>query len=428
MSSTSSTVPAAVAPPVAASDRWTSYNATVLTICILGWAFDIYEATIMQLVTPLLIKEWGITPATMGMVTTISRWIGLIGTFAFPVFADLYGRKPALIWAILGYSVFTGLTGFSTGWVSLLIFSSITRIALAGENPVGMLMVTETAPTKWRATALGGLVGGYPFGYMLCSAAALVVVPLWGWRSLYFLGIIPALLVLWIRIGIKESPRYERVTAEMLKQGLKKQLDILSPARQYPREMLIASLVYFFYLFTWLGWSAWMPFYLATEKHLGFQTMSSYLTIWMACAIFAYWFCGWLCDLFGRRWVIPCFAVPGASLLVLMGHLDSPMSLFWAGLATNFLITGSFGTGLGYTAELFPTQIRGTGVGASFTFGLAVASLAPMIMGWIATAHSVAAGLPLLAVSFLLLAPLFIWFAPDMTRRELTDFVGQRVG
>src|SRR5438128_9824981 len=152
-----------------------------------------------------------------------------------------------------------------------------------------MLMVTETAPTKWRATALGGLVGGYPLGYMLCSLAALVVVPLWGWRSLYFLGIAPALLVLWIRIGIKESPRYERVTARMLKEGLKKQLDILSPAREYPRETLIASLVYFFYLFTWLGWSAWMPFYLATEKQLGFQTMGSYLSIWMFCAIFAYW-------------------------------------------------------------------------------------------------------------------------------------------
>ena len=243
-------------------------------------------------------------------MTTVSRWIGLIGTFAFPVFADLYGRKPALIWAILGYSLFTGLTGFSTGWISLLIFSSITRIALAGENPVGMLMVTETAPTKWRATALGGLVGGYPLGYMLCSLAALVVVPLWGWRSLYFLGILPALLVLWIRIGIKESPRYEHVTAQMLKEGLKKQLDILSPVRQYPREMLIASLVYFFYLFTWLGWSAWMPFYLATERKLGFQTMGSYLSIWMFCAIFAYWFCGWLCDLYGRRIVIPAFTVP----------------------------------------------------------------------------------------------------------------------
>ena len=426
--STASTASVAVTPPVAVSDRWTRYNATVLTICILGWAFDIYEATIMQLVTPILIKEWGITPATMGTVTTISRWIGLIGTFAFPVLADLYGRKPALIWAILGYSIFTGLTGFSTGWIMLLIFSSITRIALAGENPVGMLMVTETAPTKWRATALGGLVGGYPFGYMLCSLAALVVVPLWGWRSLYFLGILPALLVLWIRIGIKESPRYERVTAQMLKEGLKKQLDILSPAREYPRETLIASLVYFFYLFTWLGWSAWMPFYLATEKKLGFQTMGSYLSIWMFCAIFAYWICGWLCDVFGRRWVIPAFAVPASGLLILMGHVDSPSSLFWVGLATNFLITGSFGTGLGYTAELFPTQIRGTGVGASFTFGLGVASLAPMIMGWIATAHSVAAGLPLLACSFLLLAPLFIWFAPDTTRKELTDFVGQKAG
>jgi MFS family permease len=421
------TVPATTTATTTSGDRWTRNSATVLAICILGWAFDIYEATIMQLVTPLLIKEWGITPATMGFVTSFSRWVGLIGTFAFPVLADLYGRKPALIAAILGYSVFTALTGFSTGWVTLLIFSSITRIALAGENPVGMLMVTETAPTRWRATALGGLVGGYPLGYMLCSLAALVVVPLWGWRSLYFLGILPALLVLWIRIGITESPRYERVTVQMLKDGLKKQLDILSPAREYPRETLIASLVYFLYLFTWLGWSAWMPFYIANEKHLGFQTMASWLSVWMFCAIFAYWICGWLCDLFGRRWVIPAFAVPAGILLIVMGHLDSAASLFWVGLVTNFLITGSFGTGLGYTSEIFPTQIRGTGVGATFAIGLGVASFAPLIMGWIATASSVAAGLPLLAVSFLLLAPLFLWFAPDTTRKELTDFVGQKV-
>jgi len=422
------TASATAAAPAASDERWTSYSATVLAICILGWAFDIYEATIMQLVTPILIKEWGITPATMGTVTTISRWVGLIGTFAFPVLADLYGRKPVLIWSILGYSLLTGLTGFSTGWVTLLIFSSLTRIALAGENPVGMLLVTETAPTKWRATALGGLVGGYPLGYMLCSLAALVVVPLWGWRALYFLGILPALLVLWVRLGIKESPRYERVTAQMLREGLKKRLDIFAPFRSYPRESVLATLVYFLYLFTWVGWSAWMPFYLASEKHLGFPTMTTYLSIWMACAIFAYWFCGWLCDLFGRRYVIPAFAIPAAVLLVVMGRLDSASSLFWVGLATNFLITGSFGTGLGYTAEIFPTQIRGTGVGATFAVGLAFASLAPMIIGWIATAHSVAAGLPLLALSFFLLGPLFFWFAPDVTRRDLVDFVGQKVG
>ena len=408
-------------------ERWTSYAATVLTICILGWAFDIYEATIMQLVTPILIKEWGITPAIMGTVTTISRWVGLIGTFVFPALADLYGRKPALIWSILGYSIFTGLTGFSIGWVSLLIFSSLTRIALAGENPVGMLLVTETAPKKWRATALGGLVGGYPLGYLLCSLAALVVVPLWGWRALYFLGILPALLVLWVRLGINESPRYERVTAQMVKERLKKRLDILSPFRSYPRESVTATLIYFLYLFTWLGWSAWMPFYLANERHLGFPTMATYLSIWMFCAIFAYWMCGWLCDLFGRRWVIPAFTAPAAVLLVAMGHIDRPTSLFWVGLVTNFLITGSFGTGLGYTSEIFPTQIRGTAVGATFAIGLGFASLAPMIMGWIATAHSVAAGLPLLALSFLLLGPLFLWFAPDVTRKELVDFVGEKV-
>jgi len=427
MTATTRTSSTAAGIPLVSDERWTSYAATVLTICILGWAFDIYEATIMQLVTPILIKEWGITPAIMGTVTTISRWVGLIGTFVFPALADLYGRKPALIWSILGYSIFTGLTGFSIGWVSLLIFSSLTRIALAGENPVGMLLVTETAPKKWRATALGGLVGGYPLGYLLCSLAALVVVPMWGWRALYFLGILPALLVLWVRLGINESPRYERVTAQIVKERLKKRLDILSPFRSYPRESVTATLIYFLYLFTWLGWSAWMPFYLANERHLGFPTMATYLSIWMFCAIFAYWMCGWLCDLFGRRWVIPAFTAPAAVLLVAMGHIDRPTSLFWVGLVTNFLITGSFGTGLGYTSEIFPTQIRGTAVGATFAIGLGFASLAPMIMGWIATAHSVAAGLPLLALSFLLLGPLFLWFAPDVTRKELVDFVGEKV-
>jgi MFS family permease len=409
----------------AASERWSRESLIVLAVCILGWVFDVYEQTVMQIVTPILIKEWGITPATIGNVTTIGRWVGMIGIFVFPALADLYGRKPLLILSILGYSLFSGLTGFATGWVTLLIFTSINRIALSGELPVGMVMVSETAPTRWRGTALAVLVGGFPFGYMLCSLAASVIVPLWGWRALYFLGVLPALIVLWIRVGVKESPRFEHVTAAMVKAGLHKRLDLWSPVRTYPREMLVASLVYFFYLFTWIGWSAWMPQLLAVEKKLGFQTTVGYLSIWMFVAIFAYWICGWLSDQFGRRFIIPIFAVPAAALIALMGSLSDPTQLFWAGLCANFLILGSFGTGLGYTAELFPTQIRGTAVGAAYTFGVAAGSLAPAILGWIATSHSIAAGLPLLAASFLLLAPLFLFMAPETTRHELTDFVGE---
>src|ERR1700740_1974054 len=101
------TAPVAAASPFASDNHWTGYSVTVLAICILGWAFDIYEATIMQLVTPLLIKEWGITPATIGTVPTGSRSLGRVGTFVFPVLADLYGRKPILVCSILGYSLFT---------------------------------------------------------------------------------------------------------------------------------------------------------------------------------------------------------------------------------------------------------------------------------------------------------------------------------
>ena len=365
--------------------------------------------------------------AEMGTLQTISRWVGILGTFLFPALADLYGRKPVLIWSILGYALFSGLTGFATGWGMLLVLTSITRIALSGEGPVGQVMVAETAPTKWRATALGGLVGGYPLGYLLCTLTAIVVLPLWGWRALYWLGVIPALLVLWIRVGIKESPRFERVTAEMLKTGLKRQFKIFAPFKSYPREMVIGILLYFFYLFTWIGWSAWMPQFLAVEKKLGIPTMLNYLSWWMAIAIIAYWLCGWLSDVFGRRWVIPAFVVPASVLLWLLGGINDPSNLFWVGLVLNFLITGSFGSGLGYVTELFPTQIRGTAFGAAFFFGVAGGSTAPLVLGYIAQGQSLAAGLPVLAVSFFLIAPMFLFFCHDTTRKELTDFVGQKV-
>jgi MFS family permease len=260
---------------------------------------------------------------------------------------------------------------------------------------------------------------------MLASLAALAVVPLWGWRALYFLGIVPALLVLAVRLGVKESPRFEHVTSEMLKEGLKKQFDILAPARHYPREMVIATLIYFFYLFTWIGWSAWMPQFLANEKHLGFQTTAGYLSIWMFAAIFAYWFCGYLCDKFGRRYVIPAFVIPAAILLVVIGGQTDPVSLFVIGGIANFLITGSFGAGLGYITELFPTVIRGTAYGSASFFGGIGAATAPAIVGWIATAQSIAAALPLLALSFFLLGPMFLFVARETTQQQLTDFIGQ---
>src|SRR4051794_21993916 len=189
------------------SDKWTAYSAFVLLTCILAWAFDIYEQTILQLVTPLLIDEWSITPATIGMVTTAARWFGLIGFFVFPALADVYGRRPILIASILGYSICTGFTGFAQNWQQLLAATALTRVSLSGEQPVGTVMVAETAPTKWRATALGGLVGGYPFGYMLARLAPPALVPPWGWRALLLLGVRAAPFVVFGGGGGEEGPR-----------------------------------------------------------------------------------------------------------------------------------------------------------------------------------------------------------------------------
>src|SRR5262249_26913733 len=201
--------------------------------------------------------------------------------------------------------------------------------------------------------------------------------------------------------------------------------DLLAPARSHTREVVVGTLIIFFYLFTWVGWSVWMPQFLANEKHLGFQTAATYLSIWMFFAIFAYWICGYLCDRFGRRYVIPAWVIPSSILLVVVGGLDDPTSLFVVGGIANFLITGSFAGGIAYASELFPTDIRGRGYGSAFFFGNLLSSLSPAIVGYIATAQSIAAALPLLAVPFFLLGPLFAFVAKESTGKELTDFVGE---
>jgi AAHS family cis,cis-muconate transporter-like MFS transporter len=191
--------------------------------------------------------------------------------------------------------------------------------------------------------------------------------------------------------------------------------------------MLIGCLINFFYLWTWLGWSTWMPLFLANEKKLGLQTAAAYLTLWMAAAIAAYWLCGWLCDRFGRRYVIPAFVVPAGFLLMVIGTLNDATNLFVVGLVLNFLITGSFGAGLGYAAELFPTAIRGTAVGAIFLIAGIFSAFSPILIGYYATVATIADGLPWLALSFFLIAPTFLFFAKETTRKELTDFVGQKI-
>ena len=416
--------PARISIVAPSADRWTGYAVKVLIVCILAWAFDIYEQTIMQLVTPLLIKEWQITPTTIGMITTLSRWVGIWGIFIFPALADIYGRQPILAASILGYSLVTGLTGFARNWQQLLMATSLSRIAMSGEQPIGTVLIAETAPIRWRATALGGLVSGYPFGYMVTTLVGMAVVPRFGWRALYWLGILPALLVFVVMWGMKESPRFERVVTHG--GSLKRHFDILAPTRHYPREMILGTLLYFLYLFTWGGWSAWMPHFLASEKHLGFETAARYLSIWMFAAIFAYWFCGWLSDRFGRRYVIPAFVMPGAILLALLGPQNDPKTLLLLGGAVNFLITGSFGSGLGYVSELFPTEIRGRAYGSAALFGGLASSFAPMIIGRIATTRSIAAGLPLLALSFFLIGPIFMFAARETVGQELSDFVDQK--
>lgn len=242
-----------------------------LVLAWFGWFFDAFDSVIFGLTIPMMSKELALSGTTLGAIT----WAYLV-TFAlsevvFGYLADRYGRKPLLSVTVGIYALFTGLTGFvQNGW-QLLVTRCLTGVGTGGELPVGVAIVTESTPAKWRGLAVSTLIGAYPIAFIAAACAVLTIGTEFGWRALYFLGIVPALLIVFIRRYMPESPRFaNREVQERKKVHLAQFFQSFVVPFQYSQRRSWAAMVSLFaFLFFWWGWATWIPQYLVTEKNLG---------------------------------------------------------------------------------------------------------------------------------------------------------------
>jgi MFS family permease len=332
--------------------------------------------------------------------------------------ADYLGRVKVLMITMLWYGILTALCGFAQTYEQLLVLRFICGIGLGGEWGVGAALVTEYWPENLRSRATSFVHSGWPVGYGLASVAYMFIVPLYGWRALFFIGIIPAIVAIWVRYSVPEPEVYleakKKIAVAELSgnaEATKAPLALLFSAKHRYRTF-VASLLTTGALMAYWGSASWLPSFLATTRGLDVVRTGSFLIILNIGAFFGYQFFGWVADTYGRRASFKLGITGSIIVTLIYVSINDNSVLMWFGPIFAFVTYGFFGPFGSFLAELFPPEIRATAASLCFNVGRGMSMLSPFMIGAFATNYGLAYGLGLTAV-FNLLGLIAVFLLPE---------------
>ncbi|GKS57572.1 MFS transporter [Nitrospira sp.] len=379
----------------------TPYQWLVLFVAWLGWVFDAMDATIYAIVLHPALDE--LLPSATGTPTHEEQigWYGgvifsifligwAIGGIAFGIVADRYGRTKTLIVTILVYAGFTGLAAFSQDWWHLAIYRFLTALGIGGEWAAGAALVAEVWPEDKRAKAAGILQSAWAAGFFLAALFNLLLKEL-GWRWLFAVGVLPALVALLVRLVVKEPERWHRSRAREDLHPASSSLSALSEllAPPFRRATLAGSILAFVAVFGLWGTTTWTPMLIHTFPDmagLSKRDIAPYVSYAImalnAGAVIGYLSFGPLADRWGRRPIFGLMCV-GSLIMLPITFLSSQSYMH---LVVFLPVLGFFNNGIFsgfpiYLPELFPTRLRATGAGVCFNAGRILASAGPFLTG-----------------------------------------------
>jgi MFS family permease len=394
------------------------YQWRTLLAAMLGWLLDAMDVMMYAFALTAIRAEFSLSAATAGALASVTLLTSAVGGVAFGVLADRIGRARALMWSILIYSVFTALTATSHTLVELVLWRSLVGIGLGGEWAAGSVLVAESWPAEHRGKAIGFMQSGWAIGYILAAILASVILPSFGWRALFAVGVLPALLAFWIFRSVPEP--------EIWRLGRRHVRPPLAEVLRAPilRNALAATALTTAVLFAYWGLFTWIPAYLASPLASGGAGMSivrssGWIIPMQVGAFLGYVLFGVLADRFGRRPVFMVFVLGAAVLVPIYGQMAArPAVLMALGPLIGFFGHGYFSVFGAMLAELFPSGIRATAQGFCYNFGRGVSALAPFTIGALADRHGIGSALALTSAFFVAGAVLML-FLPETRGEEL---------
>ena len=398
-------------------DHVSAYGWKALAGSTVGYAMDGFDLLILGFMLSAISADLQLSPTQAGSLVTWTLIGAVAGGLIFGALSDVYGRIRVLTWTIVLFAVFTGLCAVATGYWDLLLYRTIAGIGLGGEFGIGMALAAEAWPAKHRARATSYVALGWQLGVLAAALVTPALLPSIGWRGMFLVGVLPAIVAWVIRNRLHEPELFVKSTAKrrspidafklLFKDGRTTQTSF--------GIIVLTSVQNFGYY----GLMIWMPNFLS--KQLGFSLTKS--SMWTAVTILGMmagiWVFGQLADRIGRKPSFLLFQAGAVIMVLTYSNLSDQTMMLWAGAALGMFVNGMMGGYGALMSEAYPTEARATAQNVLFNIGRGIGGFGPVVVGSLVAAYSFQIAIGLLAAIYVIDMIATIFLVPELKGTEL---------
>lgn len=398
-------------------DAVSGYAWKALAGSAIGYAMDGFDLLILGFMLTAISADLHLTPGQAGSLVSWTLVGAVVGGIVFGSLSDHFGRIRVMTWTIVLFAVFTGLCAFAQGYWDLLVYRTIAGIGLGGEFGIGMALAAEAWPARHRARVSSYVALGWQLGVLGAALLTPLLMPHIGWRGMFLVGVVPALVAWVIRNKLHEPEVFVR--KPKVRGSRLRSFKLLVKDAQTTRTSLGIVVLCAVQNFGYYGIMIWMPSFLANK--LGFNLTKSAMwtsvtILGMMLGIFVF---GQLADRIGRKPSFLLFQAGAVAMVLAYSQLSDPVSLLWVGAVLGMFVNGMLGGYGALISEAYPTEARATAQNVLFNLGRGIGGFGPVVVGALVAAYSFQIAIALLAAIYLVDMVATYFLIPELKGKEL---------
>jgi len=388
-----------------------------------GWALDGMDVMVYSFVIPALVAAWSISKGQAGVLGTVALLVSAFGGWLAGMLADRFGRVRILQITILWFAAFTFLSGFTSSFSQLLLTRGLQGLGFGGEWAVGSVLMGEAVRADFRGKAVGTVQSGWAIGWGITALSYTLLFSILpaeiAWRAMFWIGIVPALLVFYIRRHVPEPDVFQKTRAREIKLGEGSHfMEIFSPALL--RTTTLTALMAIGAQGGYYAITIWLPTFLKTTRGLSVLNTGAYLFVVIVGSFAGYTIAADLTDDLGRRATLIFYAAGAFVTTMAYTYFSiNNRAMLILGFPLGFFASGSFSPMGAFFTELFPSRLRGSGQGFSYNFGRGVGALFPTLVGFLSARINLGAAISLFAGTAYLIMIVAVLLLPETKGKVL---------